>query len=40
MPMPMLLWLPMIMMAGLYEAITDDFRLAVRVIGLNNRDEG
>jgi hypothetical protein len=37
----MLLWLPMIVMAGLYEAVSDDISAWQRAcIGANIRDEG
>jgi hypothetical protein len=38
--MPMLMWFPVIVMAGLYEAMTDDLRRWQRAcIGASNRDD-
>jgi hypothetical protein len=39
--MPMLLWLPMIVFAGLYQAVSDDIAAWQRAcVGLQDRDEG
>lgn len=39
--MPMLFWLPMIVMAGLYQAVSDDLSAWQRACdGASNRDEG
>ncbi len=39
--MPMLFWLPMIVIAGLYQAVSDDLSALQRAcIGANNRDQG
>lgn len=39
--MPMLLWFPMIVMAGLYQAVSDEVSAWQRAcIGLNTRDDG
>lgn len=39
--MPMLLWFPMIVMAGLYQAMSDDLSTWQRAfIGANKRDDG
>jgi hypothetical protein len=39
--MPMLMWLPMVVMAGIYQAVADDFSAWHRAcVGANDHDEG